>query len=375
MGQVAKDKIEIAVVLQGGGALGAYEFGAIMALLELMDEIEIPGRTVRLAAVTGVSIGAINAACVVGAKDRADARKRLRSLWSELSLEAPAYWWAAATRDLALFGVPGFYAPRRDVWKFFDWTNFYDTGPMLGTLKKHVDFVSLNASSTAFVVTAVDVSSGELIRFRNHPRKKEVKTEIGPSHILASGSLPPGFPSTAINGANFWDGGIVDNTPLGDAIDGFSRSDDVDRILIVMNLFRKSRAAPKNMTEVNDRLDELRYGNRVRQDRENARTINELLQTIGDLAAVVPDELLDQQLEARVFDARRFKVLDAITDIDLADPLLMAEAGFPLGSEDRGAFRDFSAAGIKHRHDVGYKLAQLKLQKLFEAHGLLPASA
>ena len=375
MGQVAKDKIEIAVVLQGGGALGAYEFGAIMALLELMDEIEIPGRTVRLAAVTGVSIGAINAACVVGAKDRADARKRLRSLWSELSLEAPAYWWAAAARDLALFGVPGFYAPRRDVWKFFDWTNFYDTGPMLGTLKKHVDFVSLNASSTAFVVTAVDVSSGELIRFRNHPRKKEVKTEIGPSHILASGSLPPGFPSTAINGANFWDGGIVDNTPLGDAIDGFSRSDDVDRILIVMNLFRKSRAAPKNMTEVNDRLDELRYGNRVRQDRENARTINELLQTIGDLAAVVPDELLDQQLEARVFDARRFKVLDAITDIDLADPLLMAEAGFPLGSEDRGAFRDFSAAGIKHRHDVGYKLAQLKLQKLFEAHGLLPASA
>src|SRR5512139_1879195 len=102
----AKDKVEIGLVLQGGGALGAYEFGAIEALLELMDAIEIPGRTVRLAAVTGVSIGAINAACVVGARDRADARRRLHSLWSELSLEAPKYWWN--TRDLALFGVPGF---------------------------------------------------------------------------------------------------------------------------------------------------------------------------------------------------------------------------------------------------------------------------
>jgi NTE family protein len=375
MGQVARDKIEIGVVLQGGGALGAYEFGAIIALLELMDAIEVPGRAVRLMAVTGVSIGAINAACVVGAKDRADARKRLRSLWSELSLKAPKYWLDSASRNLALLGVPGFYLPRGDVWNFFDWTNFYDTDPMLGTLQKHVDFDLLNHSATAFVVTAVDVSSGELIRFRNHPHKTEARTEIGPGHILASGSLPPAFPATAISGASFWDGGIVDNTPLGDAIEAFSGLNDVDSFLIVMNLFRKKRALPRNVIEVNDRLDELRYGNRVRQDRENAHTMNELLQTIGELAAVVPEGSLDQQLEARVFGAaERFKVLSAITDIDLADPDLMAEAGFPLSSDQSGAFRDFSAAGIKQRHDVGYKLAQLKLQKLFEEHGLLPTS-
>jgi NTE family protein len=374
MGQVAKDQIEIGVVLQGGGALGAYEFGAMIALLELMDVIENQGRTVRLIAVTGVSIGAINAACVVGAKDRTDARRRLRSLWSELSLEPPKYWWDAASRDLALFGVPGFYAPRRDVWNFLGWTSFYDTDPMLGTLKKHVDFDSLNGSRTTFVVTAVDVSSGELIRFRNHPYKTEAKTEIGPRHVLASGSLPPAFPATAIDGANFWDGGIVDNTPLGDAIDAFSGSNDVDRILIVMNLFRKNRALPKNMIEVNDRLEELRYGNRLRQDRKNADTINELVRTIDDLAAAAPEGSLDQQLERRVLDARQFKVLDTITDIDLTDPDLMAEAGFPLSSDESDAFRDFSAAGIKRRHDVGYKLAQLKLQKLFEAHGLLPTS-
>ena len=374
MVQVAKDNIEIGVVLQGGGALGAYEYGAVIALLELMDEIEIPGRTVRLIAVTGVSIGAINAACMVGASDRADARKRLSSLWSDLSLDAPDFWWPAASRNLALFGVPGFYSPRPDLWNFIDWTNFYDTAPMLGTLKKHVDFDLLNRSATAFVVTAVDVSTGELIRFRNHPHKTEARTEIGPSHVLASGSLPPAFAATAINGARFWDGGIIDNTPLGDAIDAFSGSDDTDRFVIVMNLFRKNRAPPKNMIEVNDRLAELRYGNRLRQDRQNAHAINELLQTIGDLAAVVPEGSLDQDLEARLFDAGRFKVLDAITDIDLADPDLMAEAGMPLSSDQSDAFRDFSASGIQRRHDVGYKLAQLKLQTLFEARGLLPTS-
>ena len=180
MGQVAKDNIEIGVVLQGGGALGAYEYGAMDALLELMDEIEADGRTVRLVAVTGVSIGAINAACVVGAKNRADARRRLKSLWSALSLDASHYWWTIAKSDFALFGVHGFYEPRRDVWNFFGWTNFYDTHPMLETLKEHVDFDSLNASETVFVVTAVNRSSGELIRFRNHPHKKEAKIKIGP---------------------------------------------------------------------------------------------------------------------------------------------------------------------------------------------------
>ena len=167
----AEKSVEIGLVLQGGGALGAYEFGAVIALLELMDAIEKAGRTVRLVAVTGVSIGAINAACIVGAKDRADARRRLRALWADLTLETPAGWWPGASSNLSLFGLPGFYAPRRDVWNALNWTSYYDTEPMLGTLGKHVDFAALNASATAFVVTAVDVATGELKRFRNHPRK------------------------------------------------------------------------------------------------------------------------------------------------------------------------------------------------------------
>src|SRR5205807_7186667 len=129
MAQPPKD-VEIGLVLQGGGALGAYEFGAVVALLELMDLIAVPGRSVRLVAVTGVSIGAINAACIVGARDRKDARQRLRALWADLTLETPRYWLPAASRNLSLFGLPSFYTPRRDVWNVLNWTSYYDTEPM-----------------------------------------------------------------------------------------------------------------------------------------------------------------------------------------------------------------------------------------------------
>jgi NTE family protein len=371
MQQAASNNVEIGLVLQGGGALGAYEFGAVTALLELMDKINRP---VRLAAVTGVSIGAINAACVVGAKDRADACKRLSSLWSALSLEASKYVWDGVGRNLALFGVPGFYEPRRDVWNVLGWTSLYDSHPMLKTLKDHVDFDALNGSSTAFVVTAVNVESGELVRFRSHEHKGEARTKIMPEHVLASGSLPPPLPATPINGASYWDGGIIDNTPLGDAIDAFSASEGVERILIVMNLFRRRRALPTNMVEVNDRMAELRFGNRVRQDSENACTINELLKTIDQLAAAVPAGSLDGQLKRRILEAGRFKVLDAITDIDLADPVLAAKAGIAPASPDPNAFRDFSAAGIKRRYHDGHRIAQIRLNELFEKRGLLARS-
>jgi NTE family protein len=365
--------VEVGLVLQGGGALGAYEFGAVIALLELMDAIAKAGRNVKLAAVTGVSIGAINAACIVGAKDRADARRRLRALWADLTLETPPLWWAAASSNLSLLGLPGFYAPRRDVWNALNWTSYYDTDPMLGTLAKYIDFAALNSSATMFVVTAVDVATGELTRFRNHPAQDEKKTEITPRHVLASGSLPPQFPATPINGTSYWDGGIVDNTPMGEAIAAFSGDGEAERFLVVMNLFRKERPLPRNLIEVNDRLAELRYGNRLRQDRHNAETINMLVSTVDRLATLLPGPL-DDELAQDVATVRRFKVLEEITDIDLADPALMAEAGLPTAAEKSGGFRDFSTDAIRRRHDIGYKLAQLKLQKLFEEHGLLPAT-
>ena len=125
-----------------------------------------------LKVVTGVSIGSINAACVVGAKNRADARARLNALWDDLMLEAPPFWMAAAQRDLAYFGLPGFYTPRPDFWTAPTWTYVYDTRPLLVTLGRHVDFAALNASPTAFVVTAVEVVTGTLQPFANQTARR-----------------------------------------------------------------------------------------------------------------------------------------------------------------------------------------------------------
>src|SRR5262245_66348829 len=160
MYEAANKLVEVGVVLQGGGALGAYECGALNALLELMEEYSARGCRIRLKVVSGVSIGSINAACVVGAKSSADARARLNAMWDDLMLETPPFWVHAAQRDLAYFGLPGFYTPRADFWAAPSWTYVYDTRPLLVTLARHVDFTALNASATVLEVTAVEVVTG-----------------------------------------------------------------------------------------------------------------------------------------------------------------------------------------------------------------------
>jgi NTE family protein len=326
-----ENRIEVGLVLQGGGALGAYEWGAVTALLELMDEAEAAGREVVLKGVTGVSIGAINAACIVGAHGRADARRRLRELWEDLRLDTPSFLPAQVQRDLAFFGLPGFYAPRMDVWALLGWKYLYDTSPLLATLERHVEFKALNASPTMFVVTAVDVVSGVLTRFRNHPHAHEGKDRpppkreadhvcaIEPRHILASGSLAPQFPWVEIGGASYWDGGLVDNTPLGDAIDAFSDDAESRRLLVVMNLYPLRARLPQNLAEVQDRVHELSFGNRLRQDHDSANRVNDLIGTICELAALAPKGAITGDLKRRVDRANRFKVIKVL-DLDMQDP-------------------------------------------------------
>jgi NTE family protein len=359
--QVQAKATEIGLVLQGGGALGAYEYGAITALLELIDEAIGKGHAVSLKAVTGVSIGAINAACVVGAAGRTDARRRLASLWNDLALETPAFWPQNIKRDLALYGLPHFYSPRTDVWAFPSWTYVYDTAPLLPTLARHIDFAALNASDTAFVVTAVDVESGELKRFSNKQLDKTESTVIEPQHVLASGSLPPQFPWTDIkegsNTRRYWDGGIVDNTPLTDAIDAFSLGADVNRMLVVMNLFPQSSRLPTSYFEVNERVDELRFGNRVHQDVRAAERVNMLASTIDELAKLVPGDL-SAELANNVAKARAMKLVNTVE--------LTLEASSGLEQDNDYGFRDFSREGIESRRLAGRAIALLTLRPEFD---------
>ena len=353
-------KTEIGLVLQGGGALGAYEWGAITALFDVIDEAIGSGQDITLRVVTGVSIGAINAACVVGATDRADARNRLGAMWGDFMIDLP-YLPPSANRDLALYNVPHFYTYRSDLLAAPTWTYLYETHQLLETLSEHVDFDALNANKTAFVITAVDVESGVLTRFTNQKVGDTEPTTIGPHHVLASGSIPPQFPWTDIsagagNVCHYWDGGIVDNTPLGDAIDAFSSDPGVTRLLVVMNLFPQTASLPRSLTQVNERLDQLRFGNRLRQDSSTARQMNALIATIQDLSAFLSGPLPDD-LQKRVDKANAYKLVKLIEISLTADAV----------TDDPNSFRDFSRDGIVARRDAGRRIALSALRPTFHS--------
>src|SRR5216684_4425301 len=337
MSETSSKRLEVGVVLQGGGALGAYECGALNALLELMDEFAAHSHEIELKVVTGVSIGSINAACVVGAKTRSDARARLDALWDDLTLQAPPFW-----------------------------TYLYDTRPLLATLARHVDFNALNASPIAFAVTAVELVTGMLRIFANRPLGNVPATRIEPRHVLASGSLPPGFPWTEIDGMPYWDGGLVDNTPLGTAIDAFSTDRDVDRMLVVMNLYPLRARLPRNLAGVEDRMHELSFGNRVRQDHDSARRINALVETIDELAEKIAPDDRSGWLNARLDEARRYKVIDCIVNIDMQDPIATLVPAAQNPADDKDGMRDFSPETVSRRRRDGNKFAHDILRPAFE---------
>jgi len=368
-GEAAK-RIEIGIVLQGGGALGAYECGGIGALLELMDEAEASGCCPTLRAVSGVSIGAINAACVVGASDRKDARRRLNGLWDDLTLNAPEFWPKQAQRDLSLFGLPGFYLPRFDLVGFGTWTAYYNTRPLLRTLKRHVDFAAINRSDTTFVITAVNVESGELKRFCNRRLGSDEPCHITPKHVLASGSLPPQFPWTEIERAFYWDGGLVDNAPLGDAIDAFSGDADVERLLVVLNLYPLRARKPRSLADVEDRMHELSFGNHMRQDRRAAERINDLIETIEQLADRVPPDAIGPELQQRIDRARRCKAI-RIVNVDVQG--VHEIDGTPADqhhTDGQFGLGDFSRDTVRRRRDEGYRIARTCLSPIFASLGL-----
>jgi len=344
------NRTEIGLVLQGGGALGAYEYGGILTLFDLMDQAKAAGRDVTLRVVTGVSIGAINAACVVGADNRDDARKRLGALWGDFMIKAFAFLPAALISNLALFEVPHFYRFSPG-WNF---TYLYQTKELLETLREHVKFTALNESKTAFVVTAVDVQSGQLTWFANQKVGDIVRRTIEPEHVLASGSLAPQFPWTQIgdggDAPRYWDGGLIDNTPLGAAIDALDPDPHVGKLLVVMNLFPWQSKLPQNYTEVSERVDQLRFGNRLRQDANVARQMNKLIAAVKRLAALVPEPPPD--------------LLDTIADYKIVEPIEIS-----LGPEDSlndpYGFRDFSQQDIEQRRDRGRAITLDKLAPFF----------
>ncbi|MFO1105482.1 MAG: patatin-like phospholipase family protein [Amaricoccus sp.] len=240
--------MDIGLVLQGGGALGAYEWGSVSRLVEA---------GMRPVAITGVSIGAINTAVIAGAKG-GDIVASLDALWKAITLRAVPFMPAQAQAELSLFGNPRFFRPRTDIWAMTRWPSFYSVDPMRDTLNEIVDFGRLNDLRLHKVaVTATRVRDGMGLSFANTEYRLDAR------HILASGSLPPGFPMTEIDGEFYIDGGVFSNTPL-DQLLAMLDDSQLDTLPIFMlDLFPAKDATPSNILQIQNRMKEITYENRI----------------------------------------------------------------------------------------------------------------
>ncbi len=285
-----------ALVLQGGGALGAYQAGVYRALFE---------HDIAPAWLAGISIGAINSAIIAG-NAPAERVARLRKFWDLVSsrITADPWFMGGAGRRLfnemsaatvALAGVEGFFTPRTAELPFAltdedAAISYYDTAPLRQTLLELVDFDRINAGDVRLSMGAVQVTTGNFRYFDNH------LDTITPDHVMASGALPPGFPPIYIDGEAYWDGGIVSNTPLQYVLDNREQSDDMT--IFQVDLFSARGRMPKTMGDVAQREKDIRFSSRTRLGTDSSRAALEMQHRAKRLYDKLPDAL-KQDVDAR----------------------------------------------------------------------------
>ena len=286
-------KAKRVLVLQGGGALGSYQAGAYQALCHHDFEPEW---------VAGISIGAINAAIIAG-NPREKRVGRLKEFWETVS--APVPWNPVVKGDrarslfnetsaalIATFGVPGFFTPRippAPLWPQGSpqSQSYYDTAPLKKTLEHLVDFDRINDLQCRLSVGAVSVTTGNFKYFDNFEFSKLGK-KIGPEHIMASGALPPGFPSVEIEGEHFWDGGIASNTPLDYVLDESVRN---DLLIFQVDLFSARGPLPVSLLEAAEREKDIRFSSRTRMNTDKNKQIHNARKAVRDLIGKLPEHL------------------------------------------------------------------------------------
>jgi NTE family protein len=251
----------VVLVLQGGGALGAFQAGVYEALIDLGIELDW---------VAGISIGAINAAIIAG-NPRDEAVGKMREFWDGVSSALPSlplidndlvreWTHLGAAAQVTTFGVPGFFVPRIPPPMFAERqtpaaVSFYDTTPLIATLDRLVDWDRLNDGKVRLSVGAVAVETGNFRYFDT------TTDRIDARHILASGALPPGLPPVEIDGVWYWDGGLVSNTPLEHVVE----SANEDMLVFQVDLFPARGERPHDLEEAWSREKDIRYSSRTRR--------------------------------------------------------------------------------------------------------------
>ncbi|CEG59199.1 patatin-like phospholipase family protein [Legionella fallonii] len=285
----------IALVLQGGGALGSYQAGVYEALAEVDLFPDW---------VAGISIGAINAAIIAGNPIN-NRVAQLKLFWEHLSAN-PLLDWSSVVAPITsthilgrnLFnqtsawsslmnGVPNFFIPRNPAPFFYpdgtiEATSFYDLNPLKTTLERFVDFDRINNEPIRFSVGAVNVTSGNFIYFDNTTHT------IRPEHVIASASLPPGFAATEIDGEFYWDGGLISNTPLEWVVEGETRQ---DTLAFQVDLWNAQGTLPRSIAETMTRQKEIQYSSRTRASTFHFQRLQSIRCALASLLSKLPPHL------------------------------------------------------------------------------------
>jgi NTE family protein len=274
------------LLLQGGGALGAYQAGAYEGLVEAGHPPDW---------VVGISIGAINAALIAGNPPERRV-ERLREFWHRVSSHAPIIPgpWSDLVRPMLnqlsataslMFGVPDFFTPRMPPPSSFvpcegpETLSYYDTGPLRKTLEELVDFELIIRHKVRLSLGAVSLRTGQSVYFDNH------ETRIGPDHVRASGALPPGLPPVLVDGDYYWDGGVVSNSPLMYVLENLPK---MRALVIQLDIFRRGGELPQDMDEVQRRNLDIRFSSRMPLSDEGIKKLAEMKAALTRLLAKLP---------------------------------------------------------------------------------------
>ena len=339
----------LALVLQGGGALGAYQAGVYQAMHEAGLEPDW---------VAGVSIGGINSAIIAGNPPERRL-ERLREFWElitsrQISLFAPNgddarkghnAWSSALT---TMLGQPGFFETRLPgPWlspRGADQaTSIYDNAPLRKTLLRLVDFDLINSRKTRFAVGAVNIASGNFLYFDN------AESDIVPEHVMASGALPPALPMMRIGTDWFWDGGLVSNTPLQHLLDNLG---EMNALVFQVDLFSARGAIPRDMPDVLARQKDIQYSSRTRLTTDRYLELFRLHKQIHSLMQRLPDaDLTDAELVMK----RRLEKHPKVSIL----LLIYQQAAYEGQSKDF----DFNPAMMREHWQAGFRDTRRSLRR------------
>jgi NTE family protein len=329
---------QVVLVLQGGGALGAYHAGVYEALHESKIEPDW---------VIGTSIGAINGA-LIAANPQTRRLDRLRAFWQgvqrqqALSMPYLPLSMQGALGQLATMmqGVPNFFAPNPMALLGLHArvgtanASWYNTAPLRESLADLLDFGFLNTGSPRLSLGAVKTRNGEMTYFDSR------EEAIGMDHILASGALPPAFPAVCVKDDYYWDGGIYSNTPMEAVLDDRPRRDSV---IFTVDVWNPEGAIPQSLWQVAERSKDIQYASRAQSHLARQKQIHHLRHVISELANILPQKLRDS---ARV---RELASWGCRTTMHVVRLQAAAIAG-----EDHMKDIDFTATGIAARWQAGY---------------------